>query len=228
MKKLFLVPAGVVALAVLGACGSSSDSAADTSSASSAPSASSTPSAPSSAAATEMSSAAAGSASAGGSTGAPGSAGGAVQVGKTISDPVFGNDFLVEKVVPSASLPADFVSKWAGLQGDDNQFLLVKVKATAGTKYYGTAGAGDLFIKNTQDSFNFAESDDLTGLSDVLASEGYSPMLKDAETGKSSEGWIFYNLNHKESKLTLVLHRNAYGTSDGKNIPEKDFELPLT
>lgn len=144
---------------------------------------------------------------------------------QTITDPVFGNTAVVEAYVANFTLPQSVVAKYAALDG--GQVVLVKAKVTAGTKYYGTFGSDDFWITGTANGIDVPATDDLDALNAAVTAAGYSPILDNADTGKTAEGWMIFTLQHPQAHLNLTVRRLAYGTNTGATIAAKDFTIKL-
>jgi hypothetical protein len=146
-----------------------------------------------------------------------------VTVNKTIDDTVLGNKATIIKYISGYQPSAGAKQRYATLA--DAQVVLVDVKVTASSKYYDTVGAGSFYLTGTPDGIDQAST---TILDDDLKTAGYPP-LQDAETGKTTTGWIVFT-PHKEDagKLVLRFKRIAAKTSEGQNIPAKNFDIPLS
>lgn len=220
-----LLPA--LAVLALSACGSSSNGSGDSADAPSSASAAVTSeaaavdSAPASDPATADSAAvdtAAPSDAAGASTGSAKP----ITIDKTVTDPVMGEKFTVMKVIPDYPVTAAEKSKYSALE--DESVVLVQVRVTASSKYYDSFGAGSFYLAGDPgQGFDDAST---TILDDDIKAAGYDP-LPDAETGKTTSGWVVFTPNKDKTHLTLRYKRLAAGTSDGKTIQAKNFDVPL-
>lgn len=159
-------------------------------------------------------------------TSAAGAAGSARRtINKTLTDPVMGNALTVEQAVLNFKPAASLVDKYPILDGA--QVVLVKAKAKAGTKYYGTFGDGDIWITKTAHGIDVPPNDDLAALNTAVKAAGYSPILGEADAGKSTEGWAIFIIP-PQAHVTLGLKRAAAATSDGKTISQKWWYVPLS
>jgi len=217
-----------VAALALSACGSSSsdDSAGSSSSpavTSEAASVESNPAAtdPTDAGASTDTDASAGAAA---GTGAGAGAGSttAININKTVTDPVMGEKFTVMKVIPSYPVTTAEKAKYSALE--DEKVVLVQLKVTASSKYYDSFGADSFYlVGDPGQGFDDAST---TILDDDIKAAGYAP-LPDAETGKTTTGWVVFTPKQDKAHLTLRYKRLAAGTSNGKTISAKNFDVPL-
>lgn len=165
--------------------------------------------APSSSAATSTSAAPAGSAAA------------PLSIGKPFTNKPLGESGEVLAWVPSVPVPSELVSKYAILQ--DAKVVAVQVRITASSKYYDSAGP---------DSFALLQDDGTENAStsifdDTAIGTQYAP-LKDAETGKTSTGWVFFTPPKDTAKPVLEYKGVAAQGSDGSDIPALTVKIPLT
>jgi hypothetical protein len=142
-----------------------------------------------------------------------------VTVNKTINDPVLGEKTVVIKYMPYKPTAAS-LSKYSALQDED--VILVDVTATASSKYYDTMGADSFYLvaDGTEDAST-------TILDSEIKAAGYPP-LPDADTGKTTTGWVVFTPDKGAKKLVFRYKRLAAQTSNGKTITAKDFDIPLT
>ncbi|WP_158713162.1 hypothetical protein [Streptomyces sp. NRRL S-1813] len=208
-----VVAAIVAGSALLTACnddsGSSSDNATSPSQTTSAPAPSDT-----SAAGTPSTSASAVGADSG-SSGSP------VTVNKSFTDDVMGEKATVLKYVSGYQPSAASKSKYSALA--DEEVVLVQVKVTASSKYYDSFGAGSFYLTGMPNGIDQAST---TILDDEIKAAGYPP-LPDAETGKTTTGWVVFNPGKDTKKLVLRYKRLAAKTSNGTSISAKNFDIPL-
>ncbi|WP_225850772.1 hypothetical protein [Streptomyces sp. HPF1205] len=214
------VAAMIAGSALLTACngdsGSSSDNAASPSQASSAPTPSDTGAASTPSASASTSSAAASPAGAdSGSSGKP------VAVNKAFTDNVMGEKATVLKYVSGYQPSAAAKSKFSALA--DEEVVLVEVKVTASSKYYDVFGADSFSLTGMANGIDDAST---TILDDEIKAAGYPP-LPDAETGKTTTGWVVFTPDKGTKKLVLRHKRLAAKTSNGTSIPSKNFDIPL-
>lgn len=144
-----------------------------------------------------------------------------IKVGKSVTDDVMGDTFTVIDYIRGYQPSAAARAKFSAL--DDEQVVLVHVKVKASTKYYDSFGADSFYLTNTGNDFDQAST---TILDDEIKAAGYPP-LEDAKTGKSSEGWVVFTPDKKLSTYVLRYKRLAAGTSTGKTITAKNFDVPL-
>jgi hypothetical protein len=145
-----------------------------------------------------------------------------VTVNKAIDDTVMGNKATVIKYVSGYQPSAGAKEKYATLAGE--QVVLVDVKVTGSSKYYDSVGADSFYLTGTPDGIDQAST---TILDDDIRAAGYPP-LEDAETGKTTTGWVVFTPDKQDAgKLVLRFKRIATKTSDGQAIPAKNFDVPL-
>ena len=159
------------------------------------------------------------SASSAGSNGA--ASGSAVTVNKSFTDDVMGDKATVIKFVRGYQPSAASKSKFSALS--DEQVVLVDVKVTASTKYYDTFGADSFYLTDTPGGIDQAST---TILDDEIKAAGYPP-LPDAETGKTTTGWVVFTPTKDTTRLVLRYKRLAAKASDGTAISAKNFDIPL-
>lgn len=159
------------------------------------------------------------SASAAGGGGA--AAGDPVAVNKSFTDDVMGEKATVIKYVSGYQPSAAAKSKYSALA--DEQVVLVNVKVTASAKYYDSFGADSFYLTDTPNGIDQAST---SILEDELKKAGYPP-LDDAETGKTTTGWVAFTPGTELDHFVLRYKRLAATTSDGKDIPAKNFDTPL-
>lgn len=212
------IAAVIAAGGLLTACNDDdSSSSADTSSPSaSAPADSSSPT--SDPAATDSPSPSASDSAAGGSGGAQGTV---VKVGKSFTDDVMGDKGTVIGYIAGYKPSAAMMAKYSVLQ--DETVVLVNVKVTASSKYYDVFGADSFSLTQQSNGIDQAST---TILDDDIKAAGYPP-LEDAETGKTTTGWVVFTPKKTETSLVLRYKRLAAKTSDGKKITAKNFDIPL-
>lgn len=202
----------IIGSTLLTACNDDSDTSSDGAGSSAS---SSSPSAPYDTAAPESSAPAAP------DGGNSGSAGKKVAVNKSFEDTLMGDKGTVVEYVSGYQPSAASKSKFSALEDED--VVLVHVKVTAGSKYYTTLGATSFRLTGTENGIDQAST---TILDDEIKAAGYPP-LEDAETGKSSDGWLVFTPDKGLEKLVLRYKRLAATTSDGQSIPAKNFDIPL-
>jgi hypothetical protein len=210
------VAAVIAAGGLLTACNdddsaSSADTASPSQSASAADSSSPTPEASS----TDAASPSASDSPAGDAKGSP------VAVGKSFTDEQMGEKATVISYVTGFQPSAASKAKFSALE--DEQVVLVKVKVTASSKYYDSFGATSFYLTGMKNGIDQAST---TILDDDAKAAGYPP-LEDAETGKSSTGWIVFTPKKDETKLVLRYKRLAAKASDGTKITAKNFDIAL-
>lgn len=144
----------------------------------------------------------------------------ATKVDKSFTDPVMGDKATIVKMIRNYPVPAAVKAKYSALE--DEEVVLVDVKVTASPKYYDTFGADSFYLVGT-DGIDDAST---TILDDTIAKEGHPP-LPDAETGKTTTGWVVFTPDTGRKHLTLRYKRLAATTSDGKTITAKNFDIPL-
>ncbi|MFH8339850.1 hypothetical protein [Streptomyces sp. AM6-12] len=145
----------------------------------------------------------------------------AVPVNKTIDDDVMGEKATVIKYVKDFQPSAAAKAKYAALA--DEKVVLVDVKVTASSKYYDSFGATSFYLTGMPNGIDQAST---TILDDEIKAAGYPP-LKDAETGKTSTGWVAFTPTKDADKLVLRYKRLAAKASDGTDITAKNFDVPL-
>ncbi|MER8117942.1 hypothetical protein [Streptomyces sp. NPDC094031] len=211
------VATSVPAVAAMAACallltGCNDDSGSGADSASSPTPAASAPAGDSSPAASPSRSAAQGGGAAGGT---------AVPVNKKIDDDVMGEKATVVKYIKDFQPSAAAKAKFSALA--DEKVVLVDVTVTASSKYYDSFGATSFYLTGMPNGIDQAST---TILDDEIKAAGYPP-LKDAETGKTSTGWVVFTPTKDAGKLVLRYKRLAAKASDGTNITAKNFDVPL-
>lgn len=144
-----------------------------------------------------------------------------IKVDKTVVDPVMGNKFTVLEVIPNYPVPAATKAKYSALEDED--VVLVHLTVTASSKYYDSFGADSFSLVGDHGIDDAAT----TILDDDIKAAHYPP-LPDAETGKTTTGWAVFTPKKGRAHLTLRYKRLAAGTSDGKTIPAKNFDVKLT
>ncbi|MEW2625675.1 hypothetical protein [Streptomyces sp. NPDC048106] len=148
-------------------------------------------------------------------------AGTAVPVNKTINDDVMGEKATIVKYVKDFQPSAAAKAKFSALA--DENVVLVDVTVTASSKYYDSFGATSFYLTGMPNGIDQAST---TILDDEIKAAGYPP-LKDAETGKTSTGWIVFTPTKDADKLVLRYKRLAAKGSDGTDIAAKNFDVPL-
>lgn len=148
-------------------------------------------------------------------------AGDPVAVNKSFTDDVMGEKATVIKYVSGYQPSAAAKSKYSALA--DEQVVLVNVKVTASAKYYDSFGADSFYLTDTPNGIDQAST---SILEDELKKAGYPP-LADAETGKTTTGWVAFTPGTDLDHFVLRYKRLAASTSDGKDIPAKNFDTPL-
>lgn len=147
---------------------------------------------------------------------------GPIPLDSTIHDKGLGHTIMFEDVV--RRFPAPKSSQALVDQGDE--LVLVKVKVTAGEKYYVTLG---------QDDFTFGvDGSDYPGMSmatpaikRAMRKAGYPP-LAEVDAGTSGEGWVAGFVRPAGSaKAYVAYHRLAYQVSGGGSIPAKTWKVTL-
>lgn len=209
--SLPVIAAILVGGALLTACNDDSSSSDD---------AGSTPST-SAAAPTTTSAAPTTSASATTDSGNSGSSGSPVTVNKSFTDDVMGEKATVLKYVSGYQPSAASKSKYSALA--DEKVVLVNVKVTASSKYYDTFGADSFYLTGMSNGIDQAST---TILDDEIKAAGYPP-LPDAETGKTTTGWVVFTPTKDTTKLVLRYKRLAAKASNGTSITAKNFDIPL-
>ncbi|KIF69566.1 hypothetical protein HY68_14840 [Streptomyces sp. AcH 505] len=140
---------------------------------------------------------------------------------KSFTDDVMGEKATVIKYVSGYQPSAAAKSKYSALA--DEQVVLVNVKVTASAKYYDSFGADSFYLTDTPNGIDQAST---SILEDELKKAGYPP-LDDAETGKTTTGWVAFTPGTELDHFVLRYKRLAATTSDGKDIPAKNFDTPL-
>ncbi|OIK26914.1 hypothetical protein [Streptomyces malaysiense] len=148
-------------------------------------------------------------------------AGTAVPVNKTIDDEVMGEKATVVKYVEDFQPSAAAKAKFPALA--DEKVVLVDVAVTASSKYYDSFGASSFYLTGMPNGIDQAST---TILDDEIKAAGYPP-LEDAETGKTSTGWVVFTPTKDADKLVLRYKRLAAKASDGTEITAKNFDVPL-
>ena len=241
---LRLAAVSLVAALALAGCGSSSDEGADT------PQAAATvteTALPSDAAGELSSGAASGSSSAqpgdGASAGASGSSAaattgttgtpqsasaaptapsGPIGLDTTVHDNGLGHTIEFEEAV--RSFPAPKSSQALVDQGDE--LVLVKVRVTAGEKYYVTVGQDD-FVFGVEGSQYPGMSMATDDIKKAMRRAGYPP-LADVDAGQTGEGWVAGFVRPAGSPQAYVGYRRlAYHVSGGGSIPAKTWKVTL-
>lgn len=139
---------------------------------------------------------------------------------KTVKDSALGNTIVFEQVVRDFPIPAEYSAM------SDNELVLVKVKVTAGSKFYMTLGQSD-FEFGVEGSDYPGQQNSADGITKAMKAAGYTP-LADVEEGKSGEGWVPGYVRPIDSgKAYIAYHRLSYSTSTGGKIPEKTWKVTL-
>lgn len=155
---------------------------------------------------------------AGGGTAAQGKP---VTVNKSFTDDVMGEKATVISYISGFQPSAASKSKFSALEDED--VILVNVKVTASSKYYDTFGADSFYLTAQSNGIDQAST---TILDDDIKAAGYPP-LEDAETGKTTTGWVVFTPKKDEKTLVLRYKRLAAQASDGTKITAKNFDIPL-
>jgi hypothetical protein len=150
-----------------------------------------------------------------------GSSATAVTVNKSFTDDVMGEKATVLKYISGYQPSAAAKSKFSALA--DEEVVLVDVKVTASSTYYDTFGADSFYLTGMSNGIDQAST---TILDDEIKAAGYPP-LPDAETGKTTTGWVVFTPAKDTTKLVLRYKRLAATTSNGKSIAAKNFDIPL-
>ncbi|WP_328465318.1 hypothetical protein [Streptomyces sp. NBC_00448] len=140
---------------------------------------------------------------------------------KSFTDDVMGEKATVLKYVSGYQPSAASKSKYSALA--DEKVVLVNVKVTASSKYYDTFGADSFYLTGMSNGIDQAST---TILDDEIKAAGYPP-LPDAETGKTTTGWVVFTPTKDTTKLVLRYKRLAAKASNGTSITAKNFDIPL-
>lgn len=144
-----------------------------------------------------------------------------VTVNKSFTDDVMGDKATILKYVAGYQPSAAAKSKFSALA--DEEVVLVEVKVTASSKYYDSFGANSFYLTGMPNGIDAAST---TILDDETKAAGYPP-LPDAETGKTTSGWIVFAPDKGTKKLVLRYKRLAAKASDGTSISAKNYDIPL-
>lgn len=144
-----------------------------------------------------------------------------VTVGKSFTDDVMGEKATVISYISGFQPSAASKAKFAALADED--VVLVNVKVTASSKYYDSFGADSFSLTAQSNGIDQAST---TILDDDIKAAGYAP-LEDAETGKTTTGWVVFTPKKGEKTLVLRYKRLAAKASDGTKITAKNFDIPL-
>lgn len=144
-----------------------------------------------------------------------------VPVNKSFTDDVMGDKATIISYVSGFQPSAAAKSKFSALE--DENVVLVNVKVTASSKFYDTFGAGSFYLTAQSNGIDQAST---TILDDDIKAAGYAP-LEDAETGKTTTGWVVFTPKKAETSLVLRYKRLAAKASDGTKITAKNFDTPL-
>jgi hypothetical protein len=144
-----------------------------------------------------------------------------VAVNKAFTDDVMGDKATILKYVSGYQPSAAAKAKYSALA--DEEVVLVEVKVTASSKYYDTFGADSFYLTGMPNGIDQAST---TILDDELKTAGYPP-LPDAETGKTTTGWVVFTPGKDTKKLVLRYKRLAAKASNGTSITAKNFDTPL-
>lgn len=155
------------------------------------------------------------------SGGDSGSSGSPVSVNKSFTDNVLGEKATVLKYVSGYEPSAASKSAYSALA--DEEVVLVDVKVTASSKYYDTFGADSFYLTGLSNGIDQAST---TILDDEVKAAGYPP-LPDADTGRTTTGWVVFTPDKGTKKLVLRYKRLAASASDGSSISAKNFDIPL-
>jgi hypothetical protein len=153
--------------------------------------------------------------------GGSGAKGTPVPVGKSFTDDVMGEKATVIAYVTGFQPSAAAKAKFSALE--DEQVVLVNVKATASSKYYDSFGADSFYLTGLSNGIDQAST---TILDDDVKAAGYPP-LEDAESGKTTTGWVVFTPKKDLTHLVLRYKRLAASASDGTKITAKNFDIPL-
>ena len=155
------------------------------------------------------------------SGGDSGSSGSPVTVNKSFTDSALGEKATVLKYVSGYQPSAASKSAYSALA--DEEVVLVDVKVTASSKYYDTFGADSFYLTGMSNGIDQAST---TILDDEIKAAGYPP-LPDADTGRTTTGWVVFTPDKGTKKLVLRYKRLAASASDGSSISAKNFDTPL-
>lgn len=155
------------------------------------------------------------------SGGDSGSSGSLMSVNKSFTDTVLGEKATVLKYVSGYQPSAASKSAYSALA--DEEVVLVDVKVTASSKYYDTFGADSFYLTGLSNGIDQAST---TILDDEVKAAGYPP-LPDADTGRTTTGWVVFTPDKGTKKLVLRYKRLAASASDGSSISAKNFDIPL-
>jgi hypothetical protein len=145
-----------------------------------------------------------------------------ITVSQSVTDPVMGDHVVVQGLVRDFPFPASMSAV------SDGELVLVKVTATAGTKYYAGWQTSGLDVVTPDGTEN--PPSDTDELDAAMAKAGYTPFPEDGDidTGKTGTGWVPFVLGTKDSPtLTLRMKRLAATSSDGGTISAQNFDVPL-
>ena len=208
-------------LAVSGCSSSTSGSGAGSSASASTGSSTTSTTAPAKAAAPESSGSAVPASSTPAASGPTPAAGVPVAVNKNFAEPNIGESGTVLKYVRNFPVSAASKTKYSTL--NDVEVVLVEVTVHSSTKYYDTLGSDSFFLLGN-DGERISEND--TVVTADMTAAGY-PILKDAENGASSTGWMAVLVDRGFTQLTLQYYTLAATTSDGSTIPAKKINIRL-
>ena len=143
-----------------------------------------------------------------------------IPLSATVHDNALGHTIVFEQVVRNFPVPS------AASAMSDHELVLVKVKVTAGTKYYSSVGQGDFEFGIPGVEYAGQQSS-ATAVTNAMKAAGYTP-LADVESGKTGEGWVAGFIKPPGSaKAYIDYHRLSYSTSGGGSIPEKTWKVTL-
>jgi hypothetical protein len=136
------------------------------------------------------------------------------------TDPVLGHSFEATGI----ALGIKGSGTYAEAPGN-NKYVAIKIKATAGTKYYNGMSCSSFKLwddKSTTGKGSFSL------IKDGLKKAGLNEFER-VSTGKTGEGWCaFYTENPTKDNLTLEYSRLPLKDSSGKTSPELSKKLKIT
>jgi len=145
-----------------------------------------------------------------------------IDLDETIRDKGLGHTIAVEQVVRSFPAPASA----HGLVDQGDELVLVKVKVTAGRKYYASVGPDD-FVFGVAGSSEVGTALTSGEVATAMTKAG-DPPLGDVDAGKTAEGWVAGVVRPAGSAQAYVGYRRlAYHVAGGGSIPAKTWKVTL-
>lgn len=142
-----------------------------------------------------------------------------IPVNQTITDPDFGDTFVVKNVVRGFPISDRFPAI-----KDSRELVLVELEITTGTKFSNVVGRSSFSVVTDNGTQNASSG----SFEAEMTAAGY-PTLVDVRTGKTGSGWAAFVVAPLNSKTLGLKYKRGAGKVIGseQTIPAKDYDVPL-